>query len=491
MLDHLRQGRDCFQRAAWTDAYRALRLADEVAPLGVEDLDRLSTSAYMVGRDLEFEQLVMRQHRAHVRADEPDRAARCAFWLGLALLFRGEVAQANAWIARGQRLIAGHDCVEHGYLLLPLAEQQLRAGRVADARDAATTAVSLGDRFGDADLLALARHVQGRALILLDQVIGGLELLDETMLAVVGGDLSPIVTGLMYCSVIGACQQVYALNRAREWTFALSAWCDRQAEAVAFSGNCLVHRAEIMQFQGKWREALAEACVACERSERAERKPPAAALYEQAEIHRLRGEYAKAEEAYRGASRMGRDPEPGLALLRMAQGQIETASAAIHQLVSATPDRMRRARLLPAYLEIMLYFFRRPYGNGWALVGDAGYNRDPITAQGISDSFIEAERLADALHAILSGAGHTRELMAAYESGRNARVRPMYDFTSQLAALEPPPPPMQALFGALRGNQEATNAFLSAITGAIPLPDFMSDENIGRIMAAAQHVGHV
>ena len=158
----------------------------------------------------------------------------------------------------------------------------------------------------------------------------------------------------MYCSVIGACQQVYALNRAREWTFALSAWCDRQAEAVAFSGNCLVHRAEIMQFQGKWREALAEACVACERSERAERKPPAAALYEQAEIHRLRGEYAKAEEAYRGASRMGRDPEPGLALLRMAQGQIETASAAIHQLVSATPDRMRRARLLPAYLEIML-----------------------------------------------------------------------------------------------------------------------------------------
>ena len=188
MLDHLRQGRDCFQRAAWTDAYRALRLADEVAPLGVEDLDRLSTSAYMVGRDLEFEQLVMRQHRAHVRADEPDRAARCAFWLGLALLFRGEVAQANAWIARGQRLIAGHDCVEHGYLLLPLAEQQLRAGRVADARDAATTAVSLGDRFGDADLLALARHVQGRALILLDQVIGGLELLDETMLAVVGGD---------------------------------------------------------------------------------------------------------------------------------------------------------------------------------------------------------------------------------------------------------------------------------------------------------------
>ena len=167
-----------------------------------------------------------------------------------------------------------------------------------------------------------------------------------------------------------------------------------------------------------------------------------------------------------------------------------------HRALEHAPDFARRVR--EGRREEKWYgtagvpnYFRRPYGNGWALVGDAGYNRDPITAQGISDSFIEAERLADALHAILSGAGHTRELMAAYESGRNARVRPMYDFTSQLAALEPPPPPMQALFGALRGNQEATNAFLSAITGAIPLPDFMSDENIGRIMAAAQHVGHV
>lgn len=354
MPDHLQQGRDCFQRGAWTDAYRALRLADEVTPLGTEDLQRLSTSAYLVGRDLEFEQYLLREHRAWVRAGKRDRAARCAFWLGLTLLFRGEAAQANAWIARGQRLIAGHDCVEHGYLLLPLAEQQLRGGRTADARETAATAAATGDRFGDADLVAVARHVLGRAMILQDEVIAGLELLDETMLAVVAGELSPIVTGLMYCSVIEACRQVYALDRAREWTFALSAWCDRQSEPVAFSGTCLVHRAEIMQFQGAWRDALAEACLACERSEQEERKPPAAALYQQAEIHRLRGEYARAEDAYRGASRMGRDPEPGLALLRLAQGQIEAASAAIRQVVSATTSRMRRAQLLPAYLEIML-----------------------------------------------------------------------------------------------------------------------------------------
>lgn len=130
-------------------------------------------------------------------------------------------------------------------------------------------------------------------------------------------------------------------------------------------------------------------------------------------------------------------------------------------------------------------YFRKPYGRGWALVGDAGYNRDPITAQGISDAFIDAEGLAGALAAHLSGDGSFDELLAAHESSRNQRVKPMYEFTTRLAALEPPPPEMQALFGALRGNPDATNAFLSAITGAIPLTDFMAPDNIGRIIAAA------
>jgi 2-polyprenyl-6-methoxyphenol hydroxylase-like FAD-dependent oxidoreductase len=133
-------------------------------------------------------------------------------------------------------------------------------------------------------------------------------------------------------------------------------------------------------------------------------------------------------------------------------------------------------------------YFRKPYGKGWALVGDASYNRDPITAQGISDAFIDAEMLATALTAAWSGDDPLEDRLAAHEAARNERVRPMYEFTTHLAALEPPPPAMQALFGALHGNQDATNAFLSAITGAIPLPDFMSTENVGRIMAVARDV---
>jgi 2-polyprenyl-6-methoxyphenol hydroxylase-like FAD-dependent oxidoreductase len=134
-------------------------------------------------------------------------------------------------------------------------------------------------------------------------------------------------------------------------------------------------------------------------------------------------------------------------------------------------------------------YFRKPYGRGWALVGDASYNRDPITAQGISDAFIDADMLAEALARWLTGDGAFDELLTAYESARNERVRPMYEFTTQLASLEPPPPEMRALFGALRVNQDATNAFLSAITGAIPLTEFMSPDNVGRIMAAASDVG--
>ena len=129
-------------------------------------------------------------------------------------------------------------------------------------------------------------------------------------------------------------------------------------------------------------------------------------------------------------------------------------------------------------------YFRKPYGKGWALVGDASYNKDPLTAQGMSDAFIDAEMLATALSTAWSGAGTLTNGLAAHETARNERVRPMYEFTAQLAALEPPPPEMRALFGALHGNQEATNAFLSAITGAIPLSDFMSNQNLSRIMGA-------
>jgi DNA-binding CsgD family transcriptional regulator len=354
MIDHLRTGRDAYARRAWRDAHSALLHADDERRLERADLERLATAAYLIGRDLEFLELIERLHRAHIEAGDPECAARCTFWLALTLLFRGDVAQSNAWTARGHRLVQHRDCVERGYLLLPPASQQVHDGDAVAGYATATEAAEIGERFRDADLTAAARHLQGRAAIQRGDVRPGLTLLDETMLAVVAGELSPIMTGLMYCSVIEACREVYELRRAREWTFALSGWCEQQSEMVAFTGTCLVHRAAVLQFHGTWPDALAEACRACERAAQADRKPPGAALYQQGEIHRLRGEYEEAEEAYRGASRLGCEPQPGMALLRMMQGRTDAAAAAMHRLLGATTDRLQRARQLPAFAEIML-----------------------------------------------------------------------------------------------------------------------------------------
>jgi DNA-binding CsgD family transcriptional regulator len=353
--DTLKHGRESWQRRAWADAYRSLSRADQDSPLGSEDLEWLATSAYLVGRELDYQKIVERVHHTHLAAGDPARAARWAFWLGLSLLFRGEAGSANGWFARARRLLEQRDCAEHGYLLLPVAEQQLREGNGDAAHATASSAAEIGERFRDADLIAVARHLQGRALIRQAKVRAGLALLDEAMLAVVRGELSPIVTGLIYCSVIDACLQVYALHRAREWTSALARWCDQQPEMIAFTGTCRVHRSEIMRFHGAWPDALAEARRAGERlSQDGDQLPPAAAFYQQAEMHRLRGDFAAAEEAYRAANRFGCEPQPGLALLRMAQGRTDAACAAIRRVLSAAGAPLERAKLLPAHIEIML-----------------------------------------------------------------------------------------------------------------------------------------
>ena len=290
-----------------------------------------------------------------MRGEHPG-AVRAAFWLGFRLASIGETGPANGWFARGARLLEGAaDCVEGGYLLLPTVEQQLARGDWEEARATATAAAAIGARFQDADLVACALHLQGRALIRKGEVEAGLTLLDEAMVAVVADELSPLMTGLIYCSVILACREVFALDRARQWTSALARWCEAQPQIVAFTGSCLVHRAEILQLEGAWPEAFAEAGRACERFRQGiDPQPPAAAFYQRAEMHRLRGAFAAAEADYRRASGFGCEPQPGLALLRLAQGGAAAAAAAMPRVLGATTDPLCRARLLPAQVEIAL-----------------------------------------------------------------------------------------------------------------------------------------
>jgi DNA-binding CsgD family transcriptional regulator len=352
----LDRARRRYRQRAWADAYQALLFADQETPLEAEDLDRLAMAAYFVGRDDEYLRTLERAYNAHRVAGHIARAVRCAFWLGFRLLMRGEMGRATGWFARAQRELDrdGRDCAERGYLLLPGVEQRLGSGDFETAYAAAAEAATIGERCGDPDLIACARHLQGRIRLKQGQLEIGLALLDETMVTVTAGELSPLVTGLMYCSVIAACRDVYALDRTREWTTALTQWCEGQPDMVPFTGACLVHRAEIMQLRGTWPEAIEEARRACARAQGVNRQAAAAALYQQAEVHRLKGEFAAAEQAYRGASELGVEPQPGLALLRLAQERPHAAATAMRRVACTTTDRLKRMGLLPAYVEIML-----------------------------------------------------------------------------------------------------------------------------------------
>jgi DNA-binding CsgD family transcriptional regulator len=355
--DALQRGRESFRRQRWGEAYAQLSAADHDAPLDPADLEQWATSAFLIGRDSHSEELLERAHQQSLARGNPERAARCAFWLAFALLDRGEHARGSGWIARARRVLddGGRDCVERGYLLLPEAIGRLAQGADASAFATFRKAAEIGDRYGDRDLVVLARHGQGRALIRQGVVLDGIRLLDEVMIAVTAGEVSPVVMGTVYCSVISACQEVFDLRRAHEWTEALSHWCETQPDLVPYRGQCLANRAEIMQLHGAWRDAMEEACRASERLA----DPPgqsgmAAALYCQAELHRLRGEFAEAEEAYRRAAASGRALQPGLALLRLVQGRVDVALAAIRRMADEAQERRKRPEVLAPLVEIAI-----------------------------------------------------------------------------------------------------------------------------------------
>jgi DNA-binding CsgD family transcriptional regulator/tetratricopeptide (TPR) repeat protein len=354
----LERGREFVGTRDWPEAYEALSAADRAEALSAADLELLGTAAYMIGREDEWLGALERAHAAHLDAGEPLHAVRCAFWVGMNLALRGDVGPATGWLGRAQRLLDDQEddeCVERGYLLLPVMFRHEAVGDLESAAASAAEAVVVARRFDDADLFALAIHSQGQFLIRGGDVKRGLGLLDESMVSVTSGSLSPIVTGLVYCGVILACQEVFEVRRAREWTDALSRWCAQQPGLVAFTGRCLMHRAELMQLDGAWREALEEARQAGLRFvETTEEGAAGLAYYRQGELQRLLGRTAAAEAAYRAASRQGREPQPGLALLRLRQGRDDAAAAAIRRAVDETEEPLRRAELLPAQVEVML-----------------------------------------------------------------------------------------------------------------------------------------
>jgi len=353
----LARGRRAYDRQDWTQAHASLTAAGAKSQLGAEDLERLAISAQLLAHDEEAVEVWQRAHNAYLEAADVERAVRCAVHMVMNLVNRGEMARAGGWLARSRRLLddGQRDCVELGYLMVPASLQNLMQGDVEGASEMFGRVIDIAGRFGDPDLAALGRLGRGQSLLALGQIGAGVALFDENMVAVTSGEIAPIISGLIYCAVIDGCRGIFDLRRAHEWTEALNHWCESQPGLVLYRGNCLVFRAQIMQIHGEWSEALAEADKACVRLSEPHFQPAAGdAFYRLAELYRLRGEFSRAEAAFRQASEAGRSAQPGLALMRLAQGQIGPAAAAIRRERDEAQLLPDRCAVLPAFVDIML-----------------------------------------------------------------------------------------------------------------------------------------
>ncbi len=356
VLRDLHHAREAYERREWVTAYQALMGLEDTG-LAADDFVALATTAYMLGHHNDIVQALQRAYQAYVEHGDVPAAARTAYWLNLTLWEMGEVAIGSGWLARGQRLLddLDEDVVERGYLAERTAFGHVLKGEFDEALAIVPTITEYGRRFADRDLVALGLHAEGRLSIYAGRVAAGLHLLDEAMISVITGEVSPVFSGHIYCSAIESCQEISDFGRAGEWTHALSAWCDAQPGLVAFTGQCAVHRGQLMRVHGAFEEALTELEDAARRYAQAGGSPAVGqAFYERAEVLRMQGEYEAAAAQYDEAAHHGHSAQPGRARLWSERDRGDAAAAAVRRLLEEWQDPVRRSQLLPAAVDVLV-----------------------------------------------------------------------------------------------------------------------------------------
>lgn len=351
----LERARDAVRRESWREAYEELAAFDPT-DLAPRDLEALADAAWWMSKNDESIAARQTAYARYSDAGEEARAASMAGRLGVEHLMRGEPAVGAGWLMRAHRHLEGlQECVEHGFLAVIEATVARFRGALDDASELATRATEIGQRFRDPDLVALGVHTNGLVLISLGREPEGVALLDEAMTAVVAGELSSYFTGVVYCNVIGACLELADVRRAGEWSQAARTWCESLPPESPYPGLCRINRAEVASLRGAWTEAESEALRASEELMTFDPMAAASAFYETGEIRRRTGAVAGAQEAFARAQELGFDPQPGLSLLRLAQGKAEAAHTTLRLAVTGGEgNSLRRARLLAAQVEVAL-----------------------------------------------------------------------------------------------------------------------------------------
>lgn len=427
--DLLDDARAAYARRDWLaarDAFAAAAAARSPGALGPEDLYAQANAAWWLGAIDEALAVQQDAYRLFLAGGERRAAAMVALDVGYTLALRGEEAPASGWMSRAVRLLEGEDdCPERAMLTYLAFEEALGASDLEAAFDAALAVHQAGTRFGDPNLLALGVLGQGRVLVKQGQVAAGMALLDEAMVAAVSEDLDPGWAGNIYCHLMLACHELADLRRSMEWTGATARWCDTMPGAGPFMGICRVHRAQTLQVLGQWDEAEREAARVCEEMSSFHVAVVAEARYQLGEVARQRGDLAAAEAAFVEAHRLGRDPQPGLALLRLAQGRVEAAAAAVAgALAGDGGDRLARARLLPAAVEVRIAggdldgarAAAEELGGIAATYGTTGLRAHAHTARGAV--LLAGGAAAEAAATLRDGLRAWQELRAPYESAR-------------------------------------------------------------------------